>query len=113
GTTTLTNVEITDILDGISEIKYLTVNNDENFDKDNITLEPGDVLVAEATYEVTQDDVDLGQVFNEATVTGTDPKDEEVTDKDDVTITEEAVEGIELEKISDKQYVTEAGQEIE
>src|SRR5699024_2851363 len=74
GNTTLTQVEITDILDGISDIDYLTVNGDDNFDKDNIVLKPGDVLVATATYEVTQDDVDLGQVFNEATVTGTDPK---------------------------------------
>src|SRR5699024_5063781 len=48
GNTTLTNVEITDILDGISATDYLTVNGDDNFDLDNITLEPGDVLVAEA-----------------------------------------------------------------
>src|SRR5699024_3384712 len=51
GNTTLTQVEITDILDGISDIDYLTVNGDDNFDKDNIVLKPGDVLVATATYE--------------------------------------------------------------
>src|SRR5699024_1076165 len=72
-----------------------------------------DVLVAEATYEVTQDDVDTGQVFNEATVTGIDPKDEEVTDKDDEAVPSTPELGIELVKTSDKQYVTEAGEEIE
>src|SRR5699024_2145977 len=70
------------------------------------------VLVANATYEVTQDDVDLGQVFNEATVTGIDPKDEEVTDKDDEAVPSNPELGIELVKTSDKQYVTEAGQEV-
>src|SRR5699024_3360855 len=113
GNTTLTNVEITDILDGISDIEYLTVNGEDNFDKDNITLEPGDELVATATYEVTQDDVDLGQVFNEATVTGIDPKDEEVTDEDNAAVPSNPEIGIELVKTSDKQYVTKAGEEIE
>jgi len=113
GNTTLIDVEITDILDGISNIEYLTVNDDTNFDKVNITLEPGDVLVATATYEVTQDDVDAGQLFNEATVTGIDPKDKEVTDKDDEAVPSEVDLNIELVKTSDKQYVTEAGQEVE
>src|SRR5699024_7025092 len=83
GNTTLTNVQITDVLEGISEITYATINGEAVEDPENITLQPGDVLVANATYEVTQEDVDLGQVFNEATVTGIDPKDEEVTDKDE------------------------------
>lgn len=113
GNTTLTNVEITDILDGISDIEYLTVNGESNFDKDNIVLQPGDVLVAEATYEVTQDDVDTGQVYNKATVTGIDPKDEEVTDEDDEAVPSEVDLGIELVKTSDKQYVTTEDQEIE
>src|SRR5699024_3000917 len=77
------------------------------------TLKPGDVLVATATYEVTQDDVDLGQVFNEATVTGTDPKDEEVTDEDNEAVPNNPTLGIELVKTSDKHYVTAEDQEIE
>src|SRR5699024_7236867 len=113
GNTTLTNVQITDVLEGISEITYATINGEAVEDPENITLQPGDVLVANATYEVTQDDVDLGQVFNEATVTGIDPKDEEVTDEDDEAVPSIPELGIELVKTSDKQYVTEAGQEIE
>src|SRR5699024_10002707 len=100
GNTTLTNVQITDILEGISDIEYLTVNDKAITDLENITLQPGDVLVANATYEVTQDDVDLGQVFNEATVTGIDPKDEEVTDKDDKAVPSNPKLGIELVKTS-------------
>src|SRR5699024_6872580 len=111
--TTLTNVKITDILEGISDIAYISVEGEAVADPNNITLEPGDVLVATATYEGTQDDVDLGQVYNEATVTGIDTKNEEVTDKDDAAVPSNPEIGIELEKTSDKQYVTEAGQEIE
>src|SRR5699024_7748995 len=65
GNTTLTNVKITDILEGISDIAYVSVEGEAVADPNNITLEPGQVLVAEASYKVTQDDVDLGQVFNE------------------------------------------------
>src|SRR5699024_3280168 len=113
GNTTLTNVKITDVLEGISDIEYLTVNGDAIADPDDITLEPGDVLVATATYPVTKDDVDLGQVFNEATVKGIDAKDEEVTDKDHTATPSNPKIGIKLVKTSDKQYITEEGEEIE
>src|SRR5699024_1593047 len=73
GNTTLEKVNLVDELEGISEIKYLTVNGDAVEDADNITLAPGDLLVASATYEVTQDDVDSEGVYNHATVEGTPP----------------------------------------
>ncbi|WP_460578350.1 DUF7507 domain-containing protein, partial [Gracilibacillus alcaliphilus] len=73
GNVTLTDVSIEDVLEGISEVRYLTINDEELEDAESITLEPGDVLVAEATYTITQADVDAGQVANHATVTGHDP----------------------------------------
>src|SRR5699024_4403421 len=81
--------------------------------KNNITLKPDDILNARATYKVTQDDVDVGQIFNEATVIGVDPKEKEVKDKDDAAVPSKPKLSIELVKTSDKQYVTEANQEIE
>src|SRR5699024_9299654 len=44
-------------------------------------LAPGDELVCEGSYTVTQTDVNNGFVFNEATVTGKDPDDNDVTDE--------------------------------
>src|SRR5699024_9504482 len=57
GNTTLEKVNLTDELEGISEINYLTVNGEVIEDANNITLLPGDVLIAKATYVVTLDDV--------------------------------------------------------
>src|SRR5699024_2027292 len=73
GNTTLNKVNLIDELEGISEIEYVTVNGEEVADPENITLLPGDVLVASATYEVTQGDVDANEVYNHATVEGTPP----------------------------------------
>src|SRR5699024_12463026 len=58
GNTTLEKVNLVDELEGISEVDYLTVNGDDIPDVDNITLKPGDVLVATANYDVTQSDVE-------------------------------------------------------
>lgn len=113
GNTTLSNVNIVDELEDLSDIAYLAINGDVISDTDFITLQPGDVLVAEASYVVMQSDVDVGQLVNEAIVTGTDPKEEEVTDEDEEVVRGESSLDIYLVKTSDKQYVTEAGQEIE
>ncbi|MEO1238533.1 MAG: SdrD B-like domain-containing protein, partial [Pseudomonadota bacterium] len=51
------------------------------------SLEPGgiDTDTITATYEITQDDIDAGEVENSATVTGTDPFDTDVTDDSGTT----------------------------
>src|SRR5699024_905098 len=106
------------------EIDYLTVNGDSISDADNITLEPGDVLVAEATYEVTQADVNANEVYNLATVEGTPPPKENpedpdnpteqdpVTDEDDAKVPSEHKPEISLEKSTEKQEVSKAGEVI-
>ena len=45
-------------------------------------LAPGESVTATATYELTQDDVDAGEVENTASVTGTPPTGEPVTSTD-------------------------------
>ncbi|MBM7679641.1 DUF7507 domain-containing protein, partial [Gracilibacillus alcaliphilus] len=112
GNVPLSNVHLTDELENISDISYLTINGEEIENPESITLEPGDVLVAEATYTITQADVDKGQVVNHATVTGTSPSDEEVTDEDEAKVPQELNPGIELIKISDKESVSEVGDVI-
>ncbi|WP_367617806.1 DUF7507 domain-containing protein [Shouchella xiaoxiensis] len=112
GNVTLTDVVLTDELENISEIRYVTLNGDAIEEEEAITLEPGDVLIAEATYTITQADVDRGDVFNEATVIGLSPSDEEVTDKDDATVNQEREPNLSLTKTSDREIAEEVGQEI-
>ncbi|NCT18678.1 MAG: T9SS type B sorting domain-containing protein, partial [Flavobacteriia bacterium] len=90
GNVTLSNVNVTDPLVGLSAITFVggDTNNDGNLD---IT----EVWSYTATYAVTQDDIDAGQVSNQATATAEDPNGDEVSDlsgtsveNDDPTIVE-------------------------
>ncbi|WP_177304811.1 DUF7507 domain-containing protein [Salisediminibacterium selenitireducens] len=104
GNVTLTDVVITDPLTGLSAITYLTIDDETLEDGDAITMHPGQVLVAEATYTVTQEDLNAGSLYNLATVSGTpeDPDAPEVSDDDDHTITGEQTPAIALEKTADR-----------
>src|SRR5699024_5376487 len=63
GNLPLKDINLTDELDGISKITYETLNgNPIEDDIKDVVMEPGDVIVATATYEVTQEDYDHGQV---------------------------------------------------
>lgn len=79
GNVTLTDIELTDALDGLSEIVYATWPGAEG------TLAPGDQVRATATYTLSQADVDSGSITNDATVVGTTPGGEEVEDESSVT----------------------------
>ncbi|XWL01970.1 SpaA isopeptide-forming pilin-related protein [Macrococcoides goetzii] len=94
GTTTLTNVIVTDPMfpDGISLA--------------TTTLKPGETTTGTASKVVTQDDIDAGKVENTATTTGTPPGDlEPPTDKDTVVTTQDGTPAITLDKIADKRLV--------
>src|SRR5699024_1048027 len=120
GDTTLNKVNLVDELEGISEIEYVTVNGEEVADPENITLLPGDVLVASATYEVTEGGVDTNEVYNHATEEETPPtkensedpknpnKQDQVKDDDDAKIPSEHKTEIALEKLKEKQEAKEA-----
>ncbi|MBC6992585.1 hypothetical protein H9S92_00270, partial [Lewinella lacunae] len=69
GNVTLTNLNIDDAT--INVVDLVVVPS---------TLAPGEVGLATASYPVTQADIDAGGVYNLATVTGTDPNGDPVTD---------------------------------
>ncbi len=73
GTTTLTDVEVTDD-NGVV---------DPAFVNPIATMEPGDIVTVEVTHIITQDDVDAGFVENSAVATGENPEGTPVTDDSD------------------------------
>ncbi|MGO2932655.1 DUF7507 domain-containing protein [Microbacterium sp.] len=77
GNVTLTNVSITDELEGLSDIVYTAWPADAG------VLGSGESVAATASYTVTQADLDAGIVENTATTTGTPPMGTPVTDEDD------------------------------
>ncbi len=86
GNVTLEDVAVTDPLTGGAVTLDVT------------TLAPGDVATGTATYTLTQGDVDAGSVLNTASVTGTPPTGDPVTDDDTFTTTLAAAPSIDLVK---------------
>ncbi|MGV8886286.1 MAG: DUF7507 domain-containing protein [Microbacteriaceae bacterium] len=84
GNLTLSGVAIDDALDGLTAISYDNWNGNTAG-----TLAPGTVLIASASYEIVQADVDRGSVANSATAVGTPPTGEAfaVSDTDVATVT--------------------------
>ena len=74
GNVTLNGINIVDDLHGISEIEYDWSGSSTG---DN-TLAPGDTVTATATYAITQQDLDAGEVVNTATAHGAAPDNSDV-----------------------------------
>ncbi|TDQ16895.1 putative repeat protein (TIGR01451 family), partial [Algoriphagus boseongensis] len=127
------DIEITDndpVLDEPGdEIPYtIVVTNTGNVTLDNVTvvdtktgtvvnvgtLAPGESKTIEATYPITQEDVDTGSVKNEATATGESPNegDDNPTATDEVTTPILQLPGILVEKSADKDVIREAGEVV-
>lgn len=103
GNVTLSDVALTDELEGISDLQcdWSQASLGEGL------LLPGESFTAEASYALTQEDIDLGEVANHVVISGTGPQDSEtgerktVTDEDDA-VTELLIEGcIEVTKTAD------------
>src|SRR5699024_4473317 len=83
------------------------------------TLAPGETTTGTLQYVVTQDDIDGKGIHNVATAEGTppnydpeDPDSEKPTDEDEEFVKSNKDPNISLEKTSDVEKVTEAGQEV-
>ncbi|SFO79961.1 conserved repeat domain-containing protein/gliding motility-associated C-terminal domain-containing protein, partial [Algoriphagus ornithinivorans] len=126
-------IEITDndavITEAGQEIPYtITVTNTGNVTLTNVTvvdtktglvvnigtLKPGETKTVETTYPVTQEDVDAGQVTNDASVTGQSPNpgDDDPTDSDSVTTPITPAPGISIVKSSDKSEIRDLGETV-
>ena len=69
-------------------------------------LSPGEEVAASASYALTIEDITAGRVINTAAVTGLDPKDNKVSDKDDAKTTLDAEPSISLSKTADPNKMT-------
>ncbi|WP_414052100.1 DUF7507 domain-containing protein [Macrococcus animalis] len=90
GNVTLTDVNADDLFVG------------QHINLDKTILQPGETTTATMEYEVTQADVDRGNIRNQAVVEGTPPGDlEPPFDDDDVTVTTDRSTSITLDKSAD------------
>ena len=96
GNVTLGDVVITDDL--VNNVEYLTINGINLQDQDNIVLRPNDVLIARASYTVTQQDMNALKIVNTASVKGTPPSGEDVEDEDEAIIEGESNPSISVVK---------------
>lgn len=127
GNITLHMVEITDDKTGLVEVTYYLLNSDNEVIRlttnGETTLKPGEKLLMSAKYQVTQDDINQGDVINNATVISYpddptnpgNPKDDEpIEDEDDATVPSEQVSELTLAKSSSSIETTDSlGKEIE
>lgn len=91
GNTTISDLSLYDELLGgdLSELLEVTV------------LDPSESTVVMLSYDVTQEDVDSGEVTNIASATGYDPHGTEVTNEGSVSVELTSVPSISLEKSAD------------
>ncbi|MFI2485485.1 hypothetical protein ACH47X_01180 [Promicromonospora kroppenstedtii] len=80
----------------------------------DVVLAPGDSLTCTASYTLTQEDVDSGEVTNSATATGTPPGDTPPPESppSTVVVPTPPAPGIEVVKTSDTEEISEVGQEV-
>ncbi|MFT4286346.1 hypothetical protein [Nocardioides sp.] len=105
------NVPITDI--AISETSFSGSGELSEISCDATELAPSAVAVCTATYEMTQADLDAGEISNAATATGTDVDEQPVTSNgSEATVTSDQNTDLVLVKSADLAEVTEVGQKI-
>ena len=97
GNVTLSDVEITDPLVGLSSLECQLESASVT---QPVILSPGQILDCSATYTITQADLDSGGVTNTATVNAVDPDDESVIDTANVTISAGQTPALRLEKVA-------------
>ena len=98
GNVTLDNVLITDPLSGLLETIAI--------------LNPSEAATYTTTYTVTQSDIDRGNITNVASATGNDPAGAIVEDSDEAVVSMDAMPGIEISKVADKDIVIAANELI-
>ncbi|SFN57958.1 DUF7507 domain-containing protein [Proteiniclasticum ruminis] len=112
GERTLKDLRIVDGLQGLSELFDIQVDEHPIENLKGLSLLPGEVLKAKASYLVTQKDVDAGILVNEAVATALDPQGEKLEAKSTAVLTAEGVPYLTIRKTSDKTKFDHLGEEI-
>nr|WP_314845337.1 hypothetical protein [uncultured Microbacterium sp.] len=107
GNTTLSDVVINEVtFSGTGELSDIVCPVEEA-----ASLAPGDQVVCEATYALTQADIDAGEVTNSATATGTPPGDNPITSTpDDAVVPTPQDPELSIVKTADVEEISEVGQ---
>lgn len=98
GNTTLIDVHLSDPLTSLEE--------------DISSMAPGDTLIFNTTYQITQADIDAGSVTNTAVVEGTDPSDIIISDEDDAKVNAVRIGRVKIEKNPLTESYNQTGQEL-
>ena len=109
GNVTLADVEVDDTdFSGSGELSAIECPDEA------ASLAPGQSVTCTATYEVTQEDLDSGELTNTATATGTPPGDTPPPNSppSEVTVPIDPKPGIKVVKTSDTKEITAAGQKV-
>ncbi|MFT4307032.1 MAG: hypothetical protein QM604_09100, partial [Microbacterium sp.] len=105
------NVTVDDI--AISETAFSGSGTLSDIECDATSLAVNESTECTATYTVTQDDIDAGEITNTAVATGTDPSEETVTSNEsDVEITADQTAGLVLVKTASVATVDEVGDSV-
>ncbi|MGC4174584.1 DUF7507 domain-containing protein [Demequina sp.] len=107
GTSTLTNVTVTDALAGATLVTPC------GFSSPISSLAPNASVACDVTYAVTQANVNAGGVTNTATASGTPPTGPNVTDSDSHTVTIASQAAIDVTKVKKSGTPTKAGDPVE
>lgn len=108
GNVELSGVVVTDDLEGLSDLACTPVLGSVLAPAGS----PGDEMSCTATYTVTQDDVDRGELVNTAVARGTPPGLPDVTAEDDASVTVQRSPGLTLEKSAEPAAVAAAGEVV-
>lgn len=82
--------------DGTTAVEGVSTTNGQ------ISLKPGQIVIAKVTYAATQADFDKGNVLNKATVSAKDPSDQPVNSSDENIITAPQTPVMSVEKTTTK-----------
>ena len=108
GNVSLQDVEVLEgAFTGTGELSAVDCNDADT------TLDPDEQLICEATYVITQDDVDAGELSNTATATGLAPGGPISSDPSTVELPFERLPDLAVVKSADVDGLTAAGEEIE
>ena len=106
GNCTLNDIVIEDALPGISDI-VIDWDGSGDASTGKGVLSAGESVTAESFYTLTQDDIDRGDLLNQASVTASDSSGNQVTCEDDANVLLPETGEISLDKVSEGEITAE------